>query len=198
MVVLPFVAVTGATGTPGDSIFADLYDPDKQAYAEQARRNAVRFAGDARRPLHVASVGVLIRAYKYWSEHAASAGICPRLTRQWSRRLCRGDRPGILRDLPERFLLQDRAYVEHHDRTHLSEQLAGMHPNPGVTDLRCSDGSHFCTATVGISKDAIAVWTVWPQANETAADMAHRQGTAIYAFTRFAVGETEDPVSLVL
>jgi hypothetical protein len=49
-----------------------------------------------------------------------------------------------------------------------------------------------CIAAVAISKDLIGVWSVWESEAEAATKQAEREGRAIAAFAKYALGSTED------
>ena len=67
----------------------------------------------------------------------------------------------------------------------------------GVAAIVCdhlvsSSGNRFCTAAVPIAKHLVAVWTVFDSEVESAAHQAEREGLAIAAFVKNALGLQED------
>jgi hypothetical protein len=149
-------------------------------------------------PMRVDSLELAIRQYGTTGEHGASLQICPRLTRLWAQLVCRGEKKGMLKELPESFSLLDRTkldllktrYTVGRERKY--DQIAHKALRPRITEMGCDKDSRFCTAAVEPLPGLLAVWTVWSGEHETAAQMAQREGQAIVEFVKRAVGRTED------
>jgi hypothetical protein len=158
-------------------------------------------ASNPAEPMKMEKINLLIRQYQYTGEHAASVGICPLLKRKWSETLCSGQHQGLLRRLPEKFDLLDRAKLDFLKseftvgRERVYDQVKDMALRPEVTEISCDRQSQFCTAIVEALPGLLAVWTVWnnDKTGSTAEQMADTQGTAIVQFVRRAIGPTEDP-----
>lgn len=155
-------------------------------------------ASDPGHPMPVDSLGLAIRQYQYTGEHGASLQICPRLTRLWAQLVCRGQHKGVLKRLPAKFDLLDRARMDLLKR-HITvggkteyDQVQRMSLRPGIAEIGCDKDSKFCTAAVATLPGLLAVWTVWSNEGETAVQMAERQGPAIVEFVRRAIGPIED------
>jgi len=161
-------------------------------------------ASDPRNPMKKDSLDLSVRQYQYAYEHLESTKICALLTRTWSQAVCRGEHRGLLRRMPEKFDLVDRAKLDLL-RNHITvgrerryDQVRNMAIQPGVTEIGCDRGSRFCTAMVEALPGLLAVWTVWSDetTGATAESMAATQGASIVQFVRRALGPVED-LSLV-
>jgi hypothetical protein len=123
--------------------------------------------------------------------------ICPRLTRKWAQLMCRGERVGVLQDLPAQFDLVDRRHMARFQTVVMpggerrSDQIARMELASGRPDLVCGGNAGACTAAVALSDTVAAVWTVSATEGETAEQIGRRQGAAILTFVRNAIGERE-------
>jgi len=192
-VVLPAVAVLQVHRGPSNS--------DSNFRPHQEDKDLVRLhrtAKDQLRPLRVTGLEIWIAQYGYYGEVGVSQGICPRLRRAWSRRLCTGEGPDLTpkRVLPETFHLVERSQLGTVARATTAgresqlEQIARM-KLAGLPEAVCDRNSRFCTAAVALPGRVVAVWTVEPKANETAQQVAQRQGSAIAAFVQYSIGERE-------
>lgn len=157
-------------------------------------------ASDPTHPTQVDSLDLIVREYQLSDQRLDSSAMCPLLARRWSQAVCRGLQGGLLKRLPEKFDLLDRAKLELR-KTHWTvgkereyDQVKNMAMRPGVTEIGCDRDSRFCTALVEVLPGLLAVWTVWPDAGSggTAAKMAETQGAAIVQFVRRALGPIED------
>lgn len=129
--------------------------------------------------------------------------LCAQLTPKWAQSVCDNPWSPILQALPpNRFHLADRRRLEVFEDTgtvggdSVADQLQSVSLEAGRVSMECDpkvEGeTQFCTAAVAISKDLIGVWSVWESERESAGRQAAREGRAIAAFTRFALGYTED------
>jgi hypothetical protein len=112
--ILPFVAISQVSGPlayQNDAYF-------ERGSGQDIKDQVWQMAGHPEKPLLASSVGVTIRLYGSTGETSKSQAICPLLQRQWSRHVCQGERPGVLRDLPKSFDLTSRS-----DLTHYSNQF---------------------------------------------------------------------------
>jgi hypothetical protein len=200
-VTLPFVAVRDVSN-PGDDRNDALYG--FRNTRDIFQRKMLELAGDQAMPKRAGSVEIIISAYQYYGELAASSSICPRLTREWSRRICRNERLGVLKELPQKFRLYGRESIGQLEGVwtvgseRQADQIADMRFQIGVPEIGCDRDTKFCTAAVTITQNLLAVWTVWSTEKlpETAAEMARRQGRAIFDFVQYGLGEVEDFASL--
>jgi hypothetical protein len=188
-ITVPMVALRG----PGH-VFTLHYEKPAKSRKEILKEQAT----DPNHPMPVDSLDLAIQQYQYTGEHAASVQICPRLTRLWAQLVCRGRHKGVLKNLPDKFDLLDRAKLDRL-KNHWTvggeseyDQARGMALQLGMTEIGCDRTSDFCTAVVEAEPGLLAVWTVWTNEGETAAHMAQRQGTAIVEFVRRAIGPVED------
>lgn len=130
-------------------------------------------------------------------EFGISDMICPRLTRLWAQLVCRGKETGVLKRLPDRFDLLDRAALDILKTHFLAngrtkyDQVSGMALRLGQTEVACEQSSD-CTAVVEALPGLVAVWAVWSDKGESAEQMAQRQGPAIVEFVRRGIGPIED------
>lgn len=158
-------------------------------------------ASDSRKPMSRAILPLRIREYHYAYESLESTKICALLTRTWSQAVCRGAHRGVIRRLPEKFDLLDRARLDllrnhitvGHEREY--DQVKNMAMRLGVTEIGCDRESRFCTALVEAQPGLLAVWTVWSddRTGATAESMGAAQGAAIVQFVQRALSAAEDP-----
>jgi hypothetical protein len=194
--VLPFVAIAQVSEplSYSNRAFGFPSADDSLEVRAADRASARRLAGDPTRPMRAGAISISFQTYQYFGEHAASVRICQRLTRTWSRAVCQGERPGALRDLPEKFQLFDRknmSQLAQHftvGKERRSAQVANMRILPGETELQCDADSKFCTAALAVHPSVVAIWTVWSRPEESALHMARRQGQAICSFARNNIG----------
>ncbi|MDR7040667.1 hypothetical protein J2X36_005454 [Methylobacterium sp. BE186] len=191
-IVLPLVAVGSLTGPLSYRYSHDRLEP-------ALKRRLREMSGDPAKPLPVEQVEVSVAVYGTHGETAQSQAICPRLTRRWSRHLCRHNRSGVLLDVPERFALTDRNNLALYrvGNEKQTGRLAVMGASIGEPEVACDQEGKFCKAVVSISPRLVAVWSVWNSSPgsraETAQHMAKRQGEAIVTFVRNAIGSERAP-----
>ena len=83
------------------------------------------------------------------------------------------------------------------------DQLRAMRLRIGEVSTVCDrvvpQETRFCTASVRISRDTAAVWTVWDGSDgrEPHQEQAQRESKAIQAFVSYAIGPTEDSARLL-
>lgn len=151
-------------------------------------------------PKSVQSLQISLRYAAAYGKARGSRELCPLLTREWARHICRSIRPGQLTNAPFKFALYERAFASEALSGHWtvgnerrSDQIAGMMFAPGVPEIGCDKASKFCTAGMAITPRLVAVWSVWPTDDppESALDMARRQGQAILQLVRHGFGENE-------
>jgi hypothetical protein len=193
-IVVPVVAFRG----PDHTFDLSGRRPEK-SMKERLRSEA----SDPGNPMTMDLLPLIIREYQYYvtAEAKPSSEICPLLTRAWSQAVCRGEHRGLLRRLPEKFDLVDRARLDllkNHwtvGKERKYDQVKDMAMQPGVTEIGCDRDSRFCTALVQVLPGLLAVWTVWSddKTASTAEQMALTQGAAIVAFVRRALAAAEDP-----
>lgn len=190
-IVIPAVAVRSADHT---------FDLSGRKPEKSLKERLALEASDPSNPMKMDKLDLSIRQYQYTGEHVASSKICPLLTRMWSRSLCRGEHRGLLKRLPEKFDLLDRAKLDllrnywTVGKERQYDQVKNIVIQTGVTEIGCDRESRFCTAIVEVHPGLLAVWTVWgdEKTGGTAEQMAHAQGAAIVQFVRRALGPTED------
>jgi hypothetical protein len=187
-IVIPAVAMRGPDHT---------FDLRGQRPGKSLKERLKSEATDPANPMRMDKLDLGIREYQYTGEHVAASGICPLLTRKWAQSLCRGQHRGVLRRLPERFDLLDRARLDLLKNTwtsgkeRLHDLVKDMAIQPGITEVGCDRESRFCTAMVEVLPGLLAVWFVQGE-RRTAEEIAHTQGAAIIQFVRRALSATED------
>lgn len=192
-VVLPVVALRSVStlADHGGSTPA----PDVAPAAAKDWLSAV--AGQAATPARAAAVGVTIAEYRNHGGRGAARDVCPRLSRKWAQYLCRGDRIGVLADLPEQFELVDRQHLDRFQEQRTAggerraDQLATMELVSGQPDVVCDRAAVACTAAVALSETVVAVWTVAGLPADEAEEAGRRQGAAVLTFVRNAIGARE-------
>jgi hypothetical protein len=189
-ITIPVVAIRGPDHT---------FDLGGRPKPQKSLRQTLESeASDPRNPMKRDSLDLSVRQYQYAYEHLESTKICALLTRTWSQAVCRGEHRGLLRRMPEKFDLVDRAKLDLL-RNHIEyDQVRNMAIQPGVTEIGCDRDSRFCTAMVEALPGLLAVWTVWSDetTGATAESVAATQGASIVQFVRRALGPVED-LSLV-
>ncbi|WP_274627998.1 hypothetical protein [Arvimicrobium flavum] len=183
-VILPFVAVRGASGPkPYRNDAFHEKDGDDESRTKRMREAA----GNPHSPMPIGMLEVSIRHYA--GEMFRVEELCPLLRRQWAKALCRGERVGIIAELPQRFYLVGLRYLS---QLEMGDQIAATGKPPvGSPKLVCDRKSEFCKAAVAVSPDMLAVWTVWSNGREGVEQMAERQGSAISKFVRDELGKQE-------
>ncbi|AJA11129.1 hypothetical protein SKP52_21330 [Sphingopyxis fribergensis] len=147
--------------------------------------------------------GIGIGTYGWSDFESEIRKICPLLARHWVASVC--DDPGapIEQAMPiNSFYLMDRdalALFDNHATVggeNMGDQLRTMRFEVGRTEIQCDREepaeTRLCSAAKPISRQLIAVWTVWDGERETAPMMAEREGKAIAAFVRYAIAPEED------
>jgi hypothetical protein len=191
-ITIPAIAVRGPDHT---------FDLGAHARSKRSLKATLKSeASDPAHPMKVDSLDLIVREYQLSGERLDASEMCPLLMRHWAQAVCRGEHRGLLRRLPEKFDLLDRASLDllkDHwtvGKERKYDQVKNMAMRPGVTELGCDRDSRFCTAMVEVLPGLLAVWTVWgdEKTGETAGTMADTQGAAIVQFVRRALGPAED------
>ncbi len=154
---------------------------------------------DPDKPAAADSLGLRIKPYK--ADYPELREVCGLLKRKWSRAACLSEQGGLLRRLPERFLLLDRKKLDLLQsywtvgKEQQFDQVKDLVLVPGTTDIGCDEESIFCTAAVEVLPGLLAVWTVWSdeKTGRTARAMAESQGAAIVQLVSRGLGKEEDP-----
>jgi hypothetical protein len=191
-ITVPAIAIRG----PDHTFDLGAYSRPKKSLKDTLTSEA----SDPAHPMKVDSLDLIVREYQLSGERLDSSEMCPLLTRDWSRAVCRGQQHGLLRRLPEKVDLLDRARLDvlkDHwtvGKEREYDQVKNMAMRPGVTEIGCDRDARFCTALVEVLPGLLAVWTVWSdeKSGGTAAEMADTQGVAIVQFVRRALGSAED------
>lgn len=192
--VLPFVAIRSISFQEPHSNVV-LYE---EVTLDSRHQLMLRLAGDPSNPMPTASVEIAVGTYKFHSEQTASTGICPRLTRQWARQLCRGHFGYVIGNLPGTFILIDRGFLSRLERywaaegETMSDRVAAMQPlSQGNARFTCDADKH-CFAAILLFPDVLAVWSMGSRSEDTLEKRAESQGAAILAFAKYAIGDHED------
>lgn len=199
--VLPFVAMPDQVSL--EAFFSLDRSAARKAWKE--RRDAFRKAAlSAANPLPLDRVTLQIETYG-WNDADWDGWlkICPKLSAQWAQAVCDNPWSPILQALPpNRFHLADRRKLDVFmdagtvGGENVYDQLQSVSLETGEASIECdpkvAGETQFCTAAVTISKDLIGVWSVWESEKESAAKQAEREGRAIVAFIKFALGYTEE------
>jgi hypothetical protein len=148
-------------------------------------------------------VEIRIGTYGWDDTDPSMRRICTRLRRLWSRSLCDNPWSPLRQAMPENsfFLTAKDGFAEfdHHGTVggeRAGDQLRSMRLKAGRASTACDrnagSGTRFCTAAILVSPRLVAVWTVWDGKTESSARQAEREGQAIGAFVRDALGPTEN------
>lgn len=198
--LLPFIAL------PDRVSMGSFLALDRAGAGEDWRRARAAFRAAASDPGTAPAVDLLavnIFTYGWIGETASVETICPKLNRKWARSVCDNPWAPLRRALPENpfYLVDDRkmdAFDQHltvgYER--VSDHLRAMDLRAGSVSVVCdrtpATTPRFCTAAMTVDRHLAAVWTVWDEEGESAARMAARQGRAVRAFVRHALGPRED------
>lgn len=194
-ITLPFIAVSYQPVT------FDLNPRRNDVSVDEHQARMREMAGDPSSPKGSESLTLYLEVYGHFGERLMSSKICPLLSREWARNICRNQRPGQLANVPRRLRLIDRERASQLlarsltvGMERMSDQIASMRFEPGRPEIGCDKATKFCTAVVPITSRLLAVWTVWDAENksESSLEMARRQGRAIYQLVRHGFGENED------
>ncbi len=127
--------------------------------------------------------------------------LCAQLTAKWAQSVCDNPWSPVQQALPRgRFYLADGRKIESFSNVanaggeSWADLLGRMSLEQGGVSTKCDrfGKGRGCIAAVAISKDLIGVWSVWESEAESADTQAEREGRAIAAFAKFALGSTED------
>jgi hypothetical protein len=164
-------------------------------------------SADPRNPLVLDSLSVVVRTYGWNDADMSQRQVCPLLTREWGRSACENPWAAIQQALPSnRFRLVDLARLQVEDPRGVASCRDDRKPyrplpqNPGEAVMVCTAqvfggrDDQYHRAVIRIDGDLGALWTVWRygQNDETAEAMTEREGKAIFAFVRYALGKRED------
>ncbi|MBZ9973872.1 MULTISPECIES: hypothetical protein [unclassified Mesorhizobium] len=200
--VLPFIALTGyVAAKPSFSL-----NRQQDRHAATDRLEAFRKA--ATNPQGAAKMDQLeIEVYAYgWNDLDPQPfkRICARLSRQWSKSVCDDPWAALKQAMPENrfYVVDDRKFdaFDNHFTVggeRVSDQLHSMQLRVNEASVVCdrnlkSSKTNFCTAAIPIKQHLAAVWTVWDSTGESHSRQAEREGKAITAFVRHAIGPSED------
>jgi hypothetical protein len=143
---------------------------------------------------------ILVRQYQYTGESISSQKICPLLKRDWAKFFCKGEHLEIMRKLPEKFYVVDKAHIDlfasHYTvgQEVMADQIHKLDLASKAIDISCDADGKFCTAGVKTSSGTLAVWTVWPSVKplKSAQQVAETQGRAIAAFVKYGISSQPD------
>ena len=202
--VLPFVALDDYANRKHS------FSLDRKRDAENAQATLKQFLSDstdAERPMALEGVSVAIRTYGWNDGSAGQNQICPLLSREWALSICDNPWAAIQQALPaDRFRLVDLSRLQIDDPRGPAQCRDDGTPRrplpekPGETSVVCTAmvyggrDDQFHRAVVKIDGDLGALWMVWQygQNDETAEAMTEREGKAIVAFVRYALGQREN------
>jgi hypothetical protein len=198
--ILPFIAL-------------DDYAYRKQSFSlnrkgdnESAQAAWTQFLHDStnpQKPLVVDGLSVAVRTYG-WDNRRGK--VCPLLTHKWARSICDNPWAAIQQALPNnRFRLVDLSRLQVGDPRGPADcrddgkQSRPLPQRAGEALIVCTamvyggQDDQFHHAVVRIDGDLGALWTVWRygQNGETAEAMTEREGKAIVAFVKYALGQSE-------
>jgi hypothetical protein len=177
-------------------------------------RVAVRSARDAAGNfLHGATTGdpvqavpvsmLIVRFYPYssYGETGYSKVICPHLSREWSQRVCHGERTGLYAFLPYKatFLDSDALDMLPEDSLRGLARRIGARPGiaPGAPEVECGpepegNVTHMCRAAVALESGVVGLW----QLPVRDLDRAPKQAAAVVALFEYGLGPEEDVAAL--
>jgi len=162
-------------------------------------------SADPKKPLVLDSLSVVVRTYGSNDSDGHPRRVCPLLTREWAQSVCDNSQAALRQAPPaNHFRLVDLRRLQIGDpRAECRDDGKPRRPLP----QRTGEAAMVCTARVfGGREDQYhhavvridghlgALWTVWGygQNGETAEAMTEREGKAIVAFVRYALGKSED------
>jgi hypothetical protein len=202
--VLPFVALKDYVSQgPSFSLNGRKDRQEAKARLEAFRQLA---AAPETAPV-LPSLEVTVYTYGWNDFGQDTRRICPRLRQKWSKSVCDDPWAALQQALPKnRFDLIDLRSLRESDQTyarsclHPDEQNRALNLQLGKASLLCeakvygSGRTRFYTAAVKIDGNLGAIWIVWEddQSEETANEMADREGKAIAAFVVKGLGSIED------
>ena len=196
--VLPFVALE-FYAYRGLDFYLDRGRDSWQG--SDAAEKLLRNAADPEHPFPLTSMSVVVETYGWNDSDMRQRDLCPLLTREWTRSVCDNPWAAVRQALPyNRFKLVDLREVQADlNCPDIYGRQNYLSLEPGKAEIVCRTmvytsgkyDSH--TATVRISGDLGAIWTVWGhgQRPESAEAMTRREGEAIVALVRDALGATE-------
>ena len=176
-----------------------------QKRARDAADDLLERARDPKNPLVMQDLTVVVRTYGWNDSDMRQRRMCPLLTRQWAKSVCDNPWAAVQQALPQnRFKLIDVRRLSNKGKDRLLNCVEGSYPLPstalklGAVVLICQahvfGDEEFSTAFMRLDENLAAVWTVWSDGptGETAKQMAEREGKAISAFVRNAIGAQEN------
>ncbi len=201
--VLPFIALENYRATQSFSLNR------KRDAANQADATAafLREASNPANPMSFDRLSIRIDTYGWNDADLRQRTMCPMLTREWARSVCDNPWAAIQQALPQRFELVDLSGVRFHSPEPRTPRCARNGTPPQAfpdrageavllcaLDIHASDPEKFHVALVRIDGHLGAAWSVWNDspAGESADMQAAREGRAIVAFVRDAIGKQED------
>ena len=202
--VLPFIALEDYAYR--HQSFSLNREGDRE-HALSAASKLLRDATDSKHPLAFDSLSVVVRTYGWNDFDTSQIRVCPLLTRDWARSVCDNPWAAIQQALPvNRFRLVDLRSLQIDDPRRPGQCFNNGKPHKplpqsaGEAVMVCESSDYegnknrFHSAVVRIDGDLGALWTVWQyeKNDETAEAMTEREGKAIVAFVRNALGESED------
>jgi len=201
---LPLVAMQDYAYRPKSFSLARIADRKKATGRSAA---FIRAAGNVRSAPRLDSLTVVVRTYGWDDSDPEAHGICPRLTSQWSKSVCENPWAALQQALPrDPFKIVDLETLKSSDRGRLlncADWSKREIPLPVLkldmptvvckAEVLGSGETKFFTAAIRINGDVGAIWTVWQGGNsrEVPEVIAKREGQAIAAFVRDAIGPEE-------
>ena len=198
VISVPAVAVSNVSIPPDNTNplpryrFNSIFISRQRLNANNEFKTAmIKFAADPDMPAKVSRISLYITAYETYGEYGISQKICPLLTKNWSRRVCKNEFPPALKDLPRGFSLTSEGGLEPDQRKSFSDVPEDdLSKDTGALSaqikMTCTDKQKFCKATLAISDDVYAVWSA--SCGQLTAERCKRanitKGNAIYHFVR--------------
>lgn len=202
--VIPFVALENYAYRGASFSFDRVGDRNR---ANEAVQKFLDDTANPQHPLEMNELSVVVRTYGWNDFDMRQRALCQQLTRGWARSVCDNPWAATEQALPvNRFKLADLRRLPDADTDRLfncvggSETVRLLPKAPGEAAIVCRtvvypmSGNIFHRAAVRIDGHLGAVWTVWGhgQNGESAEAMARREGQAIVAFVRYALGTSEN------
>lgn len=202
--VMPFVALENYAYR-GASFSFDRAGDRKRP--DEAMQKFLHDTANPQNPLEMNELSVVVRTYGWNDADMRQCAICQQLTREWARSVCDNPWAATQQALPvNRFKLADLRRHPDADTDRLFNCVGESEPvrlplkASGEAAIVCRaavypmSGNVFHQAAVRIDGHLGAVWTVWGhgQNGESAEAMARREGQAIVAFAKYALGTNEN------
>lgn len=147
----------------------------------------------------ISRIQISLGVYGSYGERSLSKEICPRLTKEWSKKACLNQLRLENNDLPKEFRLATAAglkfFLESRRsvglRVDLVDVLGADNPTMPKAKVFCIDDQVYCDAIISVWNDVYAVWPIKCSmgAIVNCENASQEKGMAIYSFVRNSLWE---------